>query len=287
MSAPIYWPRKIGWKRERPRAREQGERWGGLTKRRKFVLVSLLISIYLFIVQNLAVEGRLVAIVLLAVISFGLSGWALIKDLKGQVWIPNLILPTLYPVAVALFYFLLPQSVLTRILVTVVFAVTMYALLLTANIFVVASIRTIQLLRAARTVGFLLTVVTAALLFQVIFTLRLPIALMTLGTALVTVPLFLQGIWAYTMSDRLGKTELVPATVASLIVVEVATVLAFWLIEAPFASILLSMMVYVLLGLFQHQIEKRLFTRTVVEYISFAILVLIVVTLSVLYRWMT
>lgn len=287
MKNQVFWARKLGLRRERPRGRESRERTVVLTKRRKFVLVSLALSLYLYAVQSFSVELRFVTISFLALVSFALSGWSLFKDLRGHAWIANLILPILYPVAVALFYFLLPQSALTRMLVIVVFAITMYALLLTANIFAVASIRTIQLLRAARTVGFLLSVVTAALLFHVLFTLRLPYYLLTINSFLVSFPIFLQGTWSYTLSERVSRQELLPSSIGALILLEGATVLSFWLIEAPFASILLAMMVYVLLGLFQHKIEQRLFTRTVTEYLSFAILVLIVVASAVFYRWMT
>ena len=59
--------------------------------------------------------------------------------------------------AVAFFYFLLPVRWLTRIPVVVLYAVGIYALLLTENIYNVAADRTIALLRAAHSVGYLLT----------------------------------------------------------------------------------------------------------------------------------
>lgn len=287
MTGPILWTRRFGLRRERLRRVSSLERPVALTKRRKFVIVAFLLALYLLGVQNLAVETRYGAIAILAVLSFALAGWALFKDLRGQALVVNLILPTVYPVAVALFYFLLPQSLATRAIVVGVFGVSMYALMLTANIFAVASIRTIQLLRAARTVGFLLSVVTSALLFQVIFTLRLPFYGISLWTLVAVAPIILQGLWSYTLSERVTREVYLPTVVATTIVVEAATVLAFWYIEAPFASILLTMLVYVLLGLFQHKLEKRLFGRTVSEYMSFAILVLVIVTVAVFVRWMS
>jgi hypothetical protein len=239
----------------------------------------------LYIIQRLSVEGRYLAIVGVAALSYILSFWALRKDLVGIAWLVDLIMPTFFPVAVALFYFLLPQSSLTRVIVLVIFAISMYALLLTVNIFAVASNRTIQLLRAARTVGFLLTIVTAALLFHVIFSLRIPFWGVMAASLSVSFPLLLQGMWGYTLSNRLQEGELKYSVVGSLLIVEAALALSFWLIEPLLASVMLSMMVYVLLGVFQHEIDKRLFPKTVQEFSWFAVIVFLIVTVTVLYRW--
>lgn len=282
----VYWSRKFGMRRERPRRLASAKGAVALTKRRKFVLVAVLLCLYLYFVQSLPVERRYSVIALLAVVSAVLSGWSLIKDIRQSLWAVILTLPTFFPVSVALFYFLLPQLGWTRVVVIGLFGISMYALLLTANILNVASIRTIQLLRAARTVGFLLSVITSALFFQVIFTLKLEGILIALLVALVSFPIFLQGLWTYSLSPRLERAEWMTSAVLTLIVVEVAAVLSFWLIEAPFASIMLAMVVYVLLGLFQHRLEQRLFSRTVAEYLSFALIVVVVITASVVYRWM-
>ena len=75
---------------------------------------------------------------------------------------------------VALFYFLLPVRWLTRLPVLAIFGISMYLLFLTQNIYNIAAIRTIQLLRAAHAVGFLFTIVSAFLIYNVIFALHLP-----------------------------------------------------------------------------------------------------------------
>ena len=119
------------------RLRSEGvkvKRGATLTKRRKFLIVSLLLTLGLWIIQSLSVEARYTAIIVLAILSAGLTGWSLIKDLRGVAWVLDLILPTLYPTVVAVFYFLLPQASVTRWIVLLVFSISMYGLLLTANI---------------------------------------------------------------------------------------------------------------------------------------------------------
>jgi len=255
-----------------------------MTKRRKFLLVSILLSIGLLIVQRLPVESRYSAIVFFAIAAYLLTAWSLFKDLKGVNWVVNLILPTLYPVSVALFYFLLPQATATRTVVVVLFGVSMYALLLTANIFAVATTRTIQLLRAARAVGFLLSILTSAFLFHVIFSLRLSGILIGLLVFAVSLPILWQGVWSYVASSTI-KREFYYGLVGAVVISEMAIALSYWLIGVPLASVVLAMGMYVVLGLFQHDMEGRLFARTIQEYLGFAGIVLAVVITAVTVGW--
>jgi len=67
---------------------------------------------------------------------------------------------------------------------------------------------------------------------------------------------------------------------------EATLAMSFWLIEPVLASVMLSMMVYVMLGLFQHEMDERLFTKTVQEFGWFAGIVFVVVAATVIFRWM-
>lgn len=255
-----------------------------LTKRRKFLLVSILLTMGLLIVQSLPVESRYSAIAYFAVAAYLLTGWSLLKDLRGVNWIVNLILPTLYPVSVALFYFLLPQAALTRTIVLVLFSISMYALLLTVNIFAVATTRTIQLLRAARAVGFLLSILTSAFLFHVVLSLRLSSWLVGVLVLVISLPILWQGVWSYVASSTVKK-EFYYGLVGAVAIAQMAVAMTFWLISVPLASVVLAMAMYVILGLLQHDLEGRLFVRTIQEYLGFAAIVFVVVATAVIYRW--
>jgi len=255
-----------------------------MTKRRRFVLISVLLTIGLLIVQHLPVESRYGAIIVYAFASYFLTAWSLFKDLHGASWVVNLILPTFYPVSVALFYFLLPQAPVTQLVVVILFAISMYALLLTANIFAVATNRTIQLLRAARAVGFLLSILTSAFLFHVIFSLHVAAWLVGILVFVVALPLLWQGVWSYVVAQAV-KREFYYGLVGAVVLMEMAVALSFWLIDVPLASVMLAMGMYVILGLFQHDLEGRLFARTMQEYLGFAGIVFVIVASAVLYRW--
>ena len=79
-----------------------------MSKRRKFLLSSLLLSLGLLAIQYVALEFRFVAVFGFFLVSYLVSAMALFDDLKGVEWVTIVPLPALYAASVALFYFLLP-----------------------------------------------------------------------------------------------------------------------------------------------------------------------------------
>jgi hypothetical protein len=247
-----------------------------MSKRKRFVVVSLLLSLGLLGTQLVRVEHRYQAIIVLGGISYVLSAWALSEDLKGVEWITVLTIPLLYPVSVGLFYFLLPERLLSRLVILGVFGIGMYALLLTENIFSVAAIRTIQLLRAAHAVGFLLTLVTAFFLFDTIWSFRLPFYSNGVLVAVCSFPLFLQGLWSYRLGEQRIEKQTVQSSIAlALGLGQIALALSFWPVTVPVGSLFLVTMAYVGLGISQYHLAGRLFRRTLYEYLGVGVIVLI------------
>jgi len=255
-----------------------------MSKRRRFVLVSLLLSLSLLGTQFVRVDYRYQAIVLVGGIAYALSAWALAEDLHGVEWVTALILPVVYPVSVGLFYFLLPERPLTRFVILGFFGVGMYALLLTENIFTVAAIRTIQLLRAAHAVGFLLTLVTAFFLFDTIWSFRLPFFTNAILVGLASFPLLLQGLWSVELAEeRIERRTLLYSSFLSLGMGELALAISFWPVTVPVGSLFLVTMAYVGLGISQYHFTGRLFRKTLYEYLGVGLIVLL--TTYLVTRW--
>lgn len=248
-----------------------------MSKRKRFILVSLLLSLGLLALQFIREEYRYQAIILFGGLSYGLSAWALSDDLKGIEWVTVLTLPFLYPVAVGMFYFLLPVGTLSRIGILGIFGVGMYALLLTENIFSVAAIRTIQLVRAAHAVGFLLTLVTAFFLFDTIWSFRLPFFANGLLVGIAAFPLYLQGLWSYLFDeDRIVGRILQTSLILAYGLGQIAMALSFWPVSVAVGSLFLVTMVYVSLGIIQFHLAGRLFRRILYEYMGVGIIVLVI-----------
>lgn len=247
-----------------------------MSKRKKFVLVSILLSLGLLAVQLVKLELRYQAIAALSILACFFSAWALYKDLGGIEWLTVLILPVLYPAASGFFYFLLPEKWLSRLLVASFFGIGMYALLLTENIYSVAAIRTIQLLRAAQVVGFLLTLITAFFLFDTIFSLRLAFWSNFLLVFLVTLLLVLQSLWSVKLEEKISRKVFLYTLLIALALAEVALFLSFWPVTVAVGSLFLTTTLYVLLGICQESFKERLFEKTLKEYLWVGIAVFLV-----------
>ncbi len=238
-----------------------------MTKRMKLVIAAVALSLGLLGIQSIEVDARYQAIGLLAGVAYGLSAWALFDDLKRMEWLTVLILPVLYPVAVALFYFLLPVRLLSRVMILSIFGIGMYALLLTENIFSVAAIRTIQLLRAAHAVGFLLTLLVAFFLWDTLFSFRLAPWWNALGVGITSLPLVLQGLWSVNLEEKISREVVNNSLGLSWGLMSLALMISFWPVTITIASLFLVTGLYVGLGLIQNRMSGRLFKKTVSEYL--------------------
>ena len=189
------------------------------------------------------------------------------------------ILPLLFTVGIGLFYFLLPSSILTAAPVIILYFFGLYALFLSENIFSVASIRTIQLFRSASAVSFLLTLFISFLLYDTIFSFRLPFYLNAIFVFFISVFLFLHGVWSVDLEERIDLKVVLFSLLFSLSLGEIAFVLSFWPISIALASLFLTSLVYVLLGLAQAHFSDRLFKKTIREYLIVGVAVFAVLLL--------
>lgn len=254
-----------------------------MTKRAKFIISSLLLSLGFLAVNLLQFENRFFAIALLGALTFVLFWFSLTESIRRDGTLLTLVLPVLYTVGVGLFWFLLPSTIFARFPVLIFYALGLYALALTANIFTVSAIRTIALVRAARGVGFVLTLVTSFFLFDAVLSLRTNLILTSLMILLISFPLFLQGLWVSLLDRVITKKLFYYSAILSTGVVQIAFLLYFWPVSVVIGSLFLTVSIYVLLGLGQAQLEGRLFERTIREYISVGCIVFLAMFLFT--RW--
>jgi hypothetical protein len=254
-----------------------------MRRREKFIISSILLALGLLAVQYVSLQYRYIAILLFFVFSYLVSVWALYEDLYGVEWVTIIPFPAMYSVAVALFYFLLPNNIASRIFILAIFGVGMYALYLTSNIYSVAKSRTIQLLRAAHTIGLLFTLLTSTLITNFLYSIHLDFWLNGLIVMIVHVPLLLMSLWAVELQPKLDKRIAVSVVLFSVVMGEFAIILSWFPLTVWNASLLTTSLLYVLLGLLHNQLQQRLFKNTMVEYIVFAALVS--VSFLLLLKW--
>lgn len=264
-----------------------------MSKRARFVLVSIILGIGLAISQIVAVEERLTLILILGITAYVLTAWVLFEDLKGVEWVSLMILPVLFTLGAGLFANYLPSAVpsfvgmklsieVSRMLADVVkgsffvlYSVGMYAILLTENIFSVASIRTIQLLRAARSVGFILSLVVGLFFFQTVLSLRIPFYYVGLIIMAVSFLLALSGMWSIDLKMESLKDVYKYSAIISWLMAQLGMVLAFWPIKALMGSLILVAGLYSLLGLFEQRMTNKMYVGNYIEYVVFSLIVVL------------
>jgi hypothetical protein len=180
--------------------------------------------------------------------------------------------------AVGLFYLLVPARLLTRVGITSLYAVGLYSLFLSQNIFTVSSIRTIALLSGARTVSLVLTLLSYFFLSNVVFSFHIKVFITLLIIFIYTFLIVLQAIWTYTL-EKNPLPEIFWTLSLTICLVEIAFFLWFRPGSPTVLALFLSAIFYVLIGLTHAWFEKRLFRGVILEYfwltvVSFIFLVL-------------
>ena len=240
----------------------------GLNKRQKIIVTSIILTFGLLSTQLGDFNLRFRFIAGLGVLAYLLSVWAIWEGISPLKAIILLVLPTFFTLAVASFYFLLPIRWLTRLPVALVFGLSFYLLLLSQNVFNVASIRTIPLYRASTTASFLFTLITAFFLFNVIHAFNLLYFWNGFLIFIVSFPLILQTLWQIEMEDKIYSSILVTSLILSLSLGEVAASFSFWPMVTVVWSLSLASFMYVLLGLVTNSLKGKLSRRVVWEYLA-------------------
>jgi hypothetical protein len=93
-------------------------------------------------------------------------------------------------------------------------------------------------------------------------------------------PLFIQGLWSVNLEEKITGQIFFYSLALSLILAEGILAFSFWPVTVSVGSLALITIMYVLLGLTQHHLSQRLFKRTINEYLTVGIVVLIVTMLT-------
>lgn len=254
-----------------------------LDKRQRFAIQTIILTAGILMTQLIWEDYRFLMVGILSIASYILTVWSLTEDVSGVEWILLFILPVLFTTSVSLFYFLLPGRWFTRLVVTTIFAVGTYATLLVENIYNVAAERSIQLVRAAQSVGLLITLVIVFLSTNIVFSIRLYFWQNMALLAPVIFLLSLQSLWCIRLKPYFDRKLIVYSFLVSFTVGQLAFVLSFWPMQLASIALLTTVSFYVLVGVIQQYFLDRLFRDTVREYITVFIFTLLVAFFTT--RW--
>lgn len=248
------------------------------SKRQKFIISVVILSVGLFSSEYILGKSAISMIFVLSILTSVFLYIGLKEDLKGNFSWQVFILPFFYSLAVGLFYLLVPARLITRIGMTSLYALGLYSLYLSQNIFTVSSIRTIALLSGARTVSLVLTLLSFFFISNVVFSFHINVFITLLLIFIYSFLIVLQAIWTYTL-EKNPLSEIFWTLSLTFCLSEIALFLWFRQGSPTVLALFLSAIFYVLIGLTHAWFEKRLFRGVILEYfwvtvISFIFLVL-------------
>lgn len=239
-----------------------------ISKRQKFIIAVLFLSIALFVSElqfgRFGSNSIYIAFVLSFLTDIFLF-WAVKDDLEDANLYTVFILPFFYSLAFGLFYFLIPARLLFRLILTLLYAFGLYSLFLSQNIFIVGAIRTIQLLSGARIVSFVITLLSFFFLSNIVFSLHIYIFYEAILVFIYTFLLMYHAIWTYTL-QKMSYSILIWVLGLTLCLFELAVVIWFWPASPTIIAIFLSGYFYTIVGLSHVWLEKRLFKGVLLEY---------------------
>lgn len=251
-----------------------------MRKRQKFVFTAVVLAFATLSLQSVRIEWRYGSIALVALLSWVMSVWSLKEGLSGVEWLTVTLPSVTFTASVGLFYILLPQEWWAKLLIMFLFGVGQYAQLLTANIFSVAAIRTIALLRAAHAIGFAMTLLTGFFLYDTILSFKMEFWWLGLFVGLVSFVLLLPSLWSVELELKLNRKVLDYSIVLAICVGILTVAISFWPLNIAVASLFLTTMLYIFLGISEHHFDKRLFKKTIYEYLTVGAVVLVTMLLT-------
>ncbi len=230
------------------------------------MISSILLSLGLLGVQYVPLEFRYWAVGLLSLITYLVSSWALSDDLQRYELLTIVPLPALYSAGVGLFYFLLPENLVNRVFVLILFGIGMYALYLTSNILSVAKGRSIQLLHAAHAVGLFFTLITSILFLNTIFSLKMMFYWNGLFVGLTHLPLIFLSMWSINLEPRISKEMMILSLMLAGILAQLAVILSFFPFSVWHYALFIMSTLYIGLGILHNYLKGRLFANTLTEF---------------------
>lgn len=238
-----------------------------LSKRQKLVIATIFLTLCLLVSEIFSGVNHIFIGFILSIFTTVAIYVILRKDVKGSFFYPLFVLPFFYTLSVSIFYLLIPPRLLSIIVLTLFYAFGLYSLFLTQNIFAVSSVKTINLLRSARIVSFVITVLVHFLMVNIIFSLRLPVYVTPILIGLLGGLLNIQSLWVYVLEKAQLKELATYSLVIGLLLTQLSFVLAIWPIDASIYAIFLTGIFYTYSGLSHAWFEKRLFKGVLWEYI--------------------
>lgn len=239
-----------------------------MNKRFKYILSSVFSALGFYLFITLPYESRyygLMAGMVLVIFCFWF-GLGIIFDRNFNFRVMSVLLPTMFYLGFGLFIALLPFDAMGKFVISVFFGAIMYVVFLVENVFLVAvGYKTVPLYRAAYTVSFILSLLSAFFLFDSLFSFLPNFIVNFVVVFIITAVWFLYQFFSVTIelsTDGKTKNVWLNVLVPAWLVAQLALAFSFWPVGIFKGSVYLVSVMYVISSLMQADIRERLFKKT-------------------------
>ncbi|MBI1863140.1 hypothetical protein HYS00_03400 [Candidatus Microgenomates bacterium] len=253
-----------------------------IEKRVRFVITTVVLSMLLLTATFSYYDKAWIFIPVLFVATYVLTFFSVLEGIERAEWLTLFLMTIGLSIVFYMFYYLIPVRWLTRVPFIAMYAISIYAVLLTSNIFNVGVEKSIRLYKAAFSVNYFYHTVLSFIAFSILFTLRENALFNSAAAAIIIFPLAVQLLWTIKLQNSFEKDILIYAAFIATIVGETALVVSFVPFKPSIAALLLTSVYYVLAGLTTAHVDGRLFKNTIREYIIVLAFVLIVALLTLI-----
>jgi len=236
-------------------------------KRIRFVISTGLMSLLILISTFFFFDKAIFFIPILMLTCYLVTYFSLLEGIEKIEWSMLFFMPLVITLSFYVYYFLFPVRWLTRIPFVILYSIAIYAALLCSNIFNVGVEKSLQLYRAAFSVNVLFQVMTAYLLFNIIFSFKF-IFIVNIFLVFLTVYLLsLQLIWTLKLELSFNRQLFIFSLLIALVISELSGVVAFIPLESNIAALFLTSTYYSISGVILNYLNQKLFKETLREYL--------------------
>ena len=251
-----------------------------IEKRIRFVISTASLACLILISTFFFFDKAAFFIPILVLASYGASFFSLYEGIEKIEWFTLFLMPVLLSVAMYLFYFLVPVRWLTRIPFILIYSISMYAILLSSNIFNVGAEKNLQLYRAGFSVNYFIQTMVFFLFGNVIASFHWGFLANALIFGLLSFAMSLQLYWSIRLDMHVRKEVLNHAWFTALLVAEVSLFISFFPLQESIYALVVAVLYYCIAGLTHLHLDERLFKHSVREYATILVVILAILFLS-------
>lgn len=253
-----------------------------ISKREELVIASVVLSALMFFIFFVPLGlWKFIVIFFACAATYVFTIYIMRENVEKIEFFTLPILPVLFTLATVLFYGIIPERWLTRLIFISIYGFLTYSIFLMENVFNVAKIKNIQLLKVARTIYFFISSFTVFLFSYVVLSFHMPVIISGLIFLLFIFLLSYTFFWSFNLSKAAARNDIVLSLSSAILILELIIVFSFWPLNIYLISLFTTSVYYSLIGVWDHLLSFRLKGWNIKEYMIINVIIFVLCLLTV------